>query len=236
MTSTDTTDKVLNKRLINSNETEDTPIIMPGKQTSKESKERILQAAVKLFARQGYGNTGLRELSKEAGVNLAMINYFFGSKKALLKEILDIFFTGYLQVARSELSGKDELACKLRRFIHSSIAFFTTHRDYLLVTISELPHDDPEITEYKANWGKQMVDTMGVLLDSVAADSSIKKTIPPVIFCSTLMSMMASRFLFNPVMEQVQPRQLAEISDENYADIISTIFLHGIEEKIQIGI
>ena len=210
---------------------------MGTKQTSGESRERILQAAVQLFARQGYGNTGLRELSREAGVNLAMVNYFFGSKKALLKEILDIFFTGYLQVARRELSGQDELACKLRRFIHSSITFFTTHRDYLLVTISELPHDDPEITEYKANWGRQMVDIMGVLSDPGGTDlpTKNKQDIPPVIFCSTLMSMMASRFLFKPVMEQVQPGQLAEISDENYADIISTIFLHGIEEKIQLG-
>ena len=210
---------------------------MGTKQTSGESRERILQAAVQLFARQGYGNTGLRELSREAGVNLAMVNYFFGSKKALLKEILDVFFTGYLQVARRELSGQDELACKLRRFIHSSITFFTTHRDYLLVTISELPHDDPEITEYKANWGRQMVDIMGVLSDPDGTDlpTKNKQVIPPVIFCSTLMSMMASRFLFKPVMEQVQPGQLAEISDENYADIISTIFLHGIEEKIQLG-
>ena len=202
---------------------------MLGKQTTKESKERILQAAVKLFARQGYGNTGLRELSKEAGVNLAMINYFFGSKKALLKEILDVFFAGYLQVAHRELSGEDELSGRLRRFIHSSIDFFAAHCDYLLVTISELPHDDPEITEYKAKWGKQMVDTMGVLLDSVAADSSIKKTMPPVIFSSILMSMMASRFLFNPVMQQVQPEEVAELSNERYADIISAIFSHGIE-------
>ena len=202
---------------------------MHGKQISTESKERILQSAVKLFARQGYGNTGLRELSKEAGVNLAMINYFFGSKKALLKEILDVFFAGYLQVAGSELSSEGELSVKLRRFIHSSINFFEAHCDYLLVTISELPHDDPEITEYKAKWGKQMVETIETLLEPVAEDSTMKKSIPPVIFSSILMSMMASRFLFNPVMKQVQPGELAELSNERYADIISAIFSHGIE-------
>ena len=196
---------------------------------SKDSKEHILQAAVKLFARQGYGNTGMRELAKEAGVNLAMINYFYGSKKALLKEILDIFFSGYMQVARSALSGEDVLSIKLDRFIHNSIGFFATHGEYLLVTISELPHDDPEITEHKAKWAKQMVETIGILLESVAVDSKIKTSIPPVIFCSILMSMMSSRFLFKPVMEQVQPEELAEFSDERYADIISTIFSHGIE-------
>ncbi len=196
---------------------------------TKNSKQHILRAAVTLFARQGYGNTGLRELSKEAGVNLAMINYFFGSKKALLKEILDIFFSGYLQVARSELSGEGVFSLKLDRFIRSSIAFFETHAEYLLVTISELPHDDPEITEHKAKWGKQMVETVGMFLDQVVVDSKTETSIPPVIFSSILMSMMASRFLFKSVMEQVQPEELAEFSDERYADIISAIFSHGIE-------
>ncbi len=204
---------------------------MPRKQTSKESKKRILHTAVKLFAKQGYGNTGLRELSQEADVNLAMINYFFGSKKELLKEILDIFFTGYLQVAHDELSRKDELSSKLHRFIHSSITFFATHRNYLLVTIAELPHDDPEITEYKAKWAKQMMETIGLLVDPIMVVSKTPISIPPVIFCSTLTSIMASRFLFSPVMQQVNPGQLTEISDERYADIISAIFLHGVENS-----
>ncbi len=197
----------------------------------QNSKERILHTAVKLFAKQGYGNTGLRELSQKADVNLAMINYFFGSKKELLKEILDIFFTGYLQVARDELSREDELSIKLRRFIHSSITFFATHCNYLLVTISELPHDDPEITEYKAKWAKHMMETIELLLDPNMVISKTQIPIPPVIFCSTLTSIMASRFLFNPVMEQVNPVQLTQISDERYADIISAIFLHGVENS-----
>ncbi len=39
-----------------------------------EPKQRIMDAAIKLFARNGYGSTGMRELAKEADVNLAMIN------------------------------------------------------------------------------------------------------------------------------------------------------------------
>ena len=60
------------------------------------SKVRILNTAVRIFARKGYASTGMRELADGAEVNLAMINYFFGSKKELLKVILERFFTGYL--------------------------------------------------------------------------------------------------------------------------------------------
>ena len=196
------------------------------------SRQRILQAAVSLFAKQGYGNTGLRELAAAAEVNLAMINYFFGSKKALLKEILDIFFSGYIEVAKRELPGQETLPVRLHRFIHGAVEYFASHRDYLLVTITELPHDDPEIIEHKANWGRQMVATVGTYLTVDGEEDTSQAephplAVPPVVFCSLLTSMMASRFLFTPVMEQVQPDQLAAVSTEKYADIISRIFLQG---------
>jgi len=49
----------------------------------QSSKERILATAVKIFARKGYASTGMRELADGADVNLAMINYFFGTKSSL---------------------------------------------------------------------------------------------------------------------------------------------------------
>ncbi len=198
------------------------------------SKERILQAAVELFSRRGYGNTGLRELAALADVNLAMINYFYGSKKALLKEILDMFFSGYLEIARSELLGNAPPLTRLDKFIHKVVTFFSENSEYLLVTITELPHEDPEITEHKALWGKQMIATVKEFLDSVDLDSEIAELAVPVLFCSTLTSMMASKFLFNPVMAQVQPERLASVTLDDYADLVSKIFLQGLGSFIKI--
>jgi AcrR family transcriptional regulator len=55
----------------------------------RNTKERILDAGERLFALQGYGNTSLRALTAEAGVNLAAVNYHFGSKEALLRAIFE---------------------------------------------------------------------------------------------------------------------------------------------------
>jgi AcrR family transcriptional regulator len=49
--------------------------------------ERILNAAEKLFAQHGHDGTTLREITKAAGVNLAAVNYHFGSKQALYTEV-----------------------------------------------------------------------------------------------------------------------------------------------------
>jgi len=56
---------------------------------SEETRERIVRAAEVLFAREGYAATSLRHITSEAGVNLAAVNYHFGSKENLLGEILD---------------------------------------------------------------------------------------------------------------------------------------------------
>ncbi len=53
-----------------------------------DTKTRILDAAEKLFARQGFDATSLRMLTREAEVNLASVNYHFGSKEELIKAVI----------------------------------------------------------------------------------------------------------------------------------------------------
>ena len=48
-----------------------------------------MDAAEKLFARRGFHGTSLREITGEAGVDLALVNYHFGGKKQLLAEVVD---------------------------------------------------------------------------------------------------------------------------------------------------
>ncbi len=57
--------------------------------SSVDTKERILNAAERLFGEHGFAGTSLRAITKEAGVNLAAIHYHFGSKEALLLAALD---------------------------------------------------------------------------------------------------------------------------------------------------
>ena len=53
-----------------------------------ETKERVLDAAEKLFAEQGYAATSLRSIVAAAGANLAAIHYHFHSKEALLEAVI----------------------------------------------------------------------------------------------------------------------------------------------------
>jgi AcrR family transcriptional regulator len=53
------------------------------------TKERILDAAERLFAEKGFAQTSLRDITTEAGVNLAAVNYHFHSKDALITAMFE---------------------------------------------------------------------------------------------------------------------------------------------------
>ena len=52
-----------------------------------DKQEHILEIAERLFASNGFAGTSVRDIAKEAEVNLAMISYYFGSKEKLLAAI-----------------------------------------------------------------------------------------------------------------------------------------------------
>jgi len=54
---------------------------------SVSTKDRILGAAEALFARRGFDGASLRQLTTAAGVNLAAVNYHFGSKEKLVEQV-----------------------------------------------------------------------------------------------------------------------------------------------------
>lgn len=62
----------------------------------EQSRERLMHAALQLFAHQGYAKTSTREIAEAAGTNLAAISYYFGDKAGLYRAV---FF---------EMQGKPE--------------------------------------------------------------------------------------------------------------------------------
>ena len=126
------------------------------------------------------------------------MNYFFCSKKHLLMEILDTFFAEFLTIARIELTADGELEKRLEQFITRSIRFFARRKDYLLIALTDLHHDDAEIIEDKAMWGRQMIEIME---QSVCGSKGLN--IAPKLITPLLTSMMASQFLFSPVIERI---------------------------------
>lgn len=75
-------------------------------QENRDTKDRILDTAERLFGERGFDATSLRAITSEAGVNLAAVHYHFGSKDSLIEAV----FTRRLQpLNRQRLVELDEL-------------------------------------------------------------------------------------------------------------------------------
>ncbi|MFW6180066.1 MAG: TetR/AcrR family transcriptional regulator, partial [Desulfohalobiaceae bacterium] len=93
----------------------------------------ILEAAIKIFARQGYFNSTISQIAREAGVADGTIYLYFKNKD----DILDNFFsykTGQVfSRFKQEVDSAEHALDKLRNLIHRQLAEFETNRDMAIV-------------------------------------------------------------------------------------------------------
>lgn len=68
-----------------------------------DTMTRILDSAEELFAERGFAETSLRTITAHAQVNLAAVNYHFGSKKELIQAVFARFLTPFSQKLSKEL-------------------------------------------------------------------------------------------------------------------------------------
>ena len=91
-----------------------------------ETRTRILDAAEELFMQQGFGGTSMRLLTTKAGVNLAAVNYHFGSKDALIEAVfrrrLDPMNTARIAALDEiEAAGTPSTEAIIRAFVGQSL-------------------------------------------------------------------------------------------------------------------
>ena len=76
--------------------------------------DRILDAAEVEFAAHGFVETSVRTITAKAKVNLAAVNYHFGSKKGLIQAVTDRFLDPLTQHLQVQLNAYEESANKIR--------------------------------------------------------------------------------------------------------------------------
>lgn len=120
-----------------------------------DKREKILQAAEKLFVENGFEGTSVRDLAKEASVNLAMISYYFGSKEKLLGAIVEhksVLFKSILD----EINQDDTLDAfqKMEKSVSLYVDRILSNRKFHLMLYRELS------LEQRQDLHEEIVDIM----------------------------------------------------------------------------
>lgn len=89
----------------------------------KNSREKIVKAAVSLFNSNGYSGTSIRDIAEQAKVNIATIAYHFENKLGLLEHCFTSFFEQYIKIMEEEydaigLGAKECLKQTVAKLLH----------------------------------------------------------------------------------------------------------------------
>src|ERR1700744_1467320 len=83
-----------------------------------DKKDHILDVAEKVFSDKGFDGASTRLISSEAGVNMAMLNYYFGSKEGLFLAIFDRKISSFQSILQN-IGNDDTISSwdKMDRYI-----------------------------------------------------------------------------------------------------------------------
>ncbi|NME71488.1 TetR/AcrR family transcriptional regulator [Flammeovirga aprica] len=81
----------------------------------KNNREHVLKVATKLISQKGFDGASTRDIAQTAKVSQGMINYYFGSKENLLKEILTNY-SKQIHAVMTELNNSDKEGIEFLKF------------------------------------------------------------------------------------------------------------------------
>lgn len=115
----------------------------------RNRREEILEAVVRLTARQGVVGASVRQIASEAGVTEGAVYRHFENKEDLCRRAYQRIVEDMAVEKERILHSRAPLATKLRDWIGATYDYFDRYPEaftYVLLTDHEFPHDDSDIT------------------------------------------------------------------------------------------
>jgi len=195
-------------------------------QEKKAAKNRILNTAVSLFAVRGYASVGIREIAREADVNISMVSYYFGGKVGILGEIVETFWESY----HNQIVKAMEKGCTPEEKVHaitvSMVDYVRDQRELAMVAFHTMPLEIPELAEIKRKSLTQIMESVKSLISSLGLDTEDLE-----LFCvigPVIMSLIITHFHLKDFQAKLFNISFNEKFYERYKKIIATLLLEGI--------
>ncbi|MCF0071003.1 TetR/AcrR family transcriptional regulator [Dyadobacter sp. CY261] len=162
------------------------------------TEEKIKEAASIVFTKKGYGNARTRDIAEEAGINLALLNYYFRSKEKLFQIIMAERIDKLFGVLGPILNdGSTTLDEKLEKITESYINMLLEHPDLPIFVLSEIRNNPEQLSNrFQARRN---------LTESVFIKQLIERRsdINPFHFLMNLLGMNLFPFVAKPVLQPI---------------------------------
>ena len=149
-----------------------------GKRTG-DKRERILRAAVKVFARTGFHATRVSEVAKAAGVADGTIYLYFKSKEELLVSLFEDRVHKLLGFMREELQKQPTATAKLRKVIEMQLGLLEGERDLAEVVTVILRQSTKLMKEFAAPHFPEYLDAIAKIVVEGQQRGELRKDVSP---------------------------------------------------------
>lgn len=143
-------------------------------QPDNQSEKAILSAARNVFTRKGYAAARMDDIAKEAGINRALLHYYFRSKERMFdiifKQRIKEFFSGLASIMFSDLTLID----KIKAIVEHDIDMISAQPDLPIFIMQELTQNPQRLIDYAHGAGADPGLMMKTLNAQIKEASGVK--------------------------------------------------------------
>jgi len=145
---------------------------------SDDKRRKILQAAVKVFARKGYFAARVSEIARKAGVADGTIYLYFRNKEDILVSLFDEVMQEHLRSAERELGAVEGAPARLRVVAEHHLRSMGGNRDLAVVFQVELRQSTKFMERFTASWLQQYFAILDKVIEEGQQEGSLRADLP----------------------------------------------------------
>lgn len=194
-----------------------------------EKQIQIIATAEKLFAHKGFDGTSVRDIAEEAGINIAMISYYFGSKEKLMQALFEER-TNEIKLKVETLLKDDSLQPieKIWVIVHDYVQKVLNRQQFYKIMVCEqMLEKNPVITELLSELKKKNASLIEKLIRDGQEKGAFKKDIDLVFLMNTMVGTVTHTFI-----NQKHYRfynNLESLSDEAFHELLKEKIINHIK-------
>jgi TetR/AcrR family transcriptional regulator len=172
----------------------------------EESRAAILQAAVREFSREGVAGARTDAIARAAGVNKALLYYYFKDKETLYAAVLDQVFEGLSQSIQKALSSDLPPREKLLAYVGAHFDYIASHPLYPRITQGEMMRAARGATPQLKRIAKQYFVPLFRKVAAVIEEGQVTgdfRPVDPLHFVPSMIAIIVFHFTNAPVLRMV---------------------------------
>ncbi len=185
---------------------------------SGQAEKKIIEAATAVFTEKGKDGARMQEIADKAGINKALLHYYFRSKNKLFQIVFIYQFKKLIANIFSAVDDDDNFYNFLQTFVSGYIKYVGPRKNLLRFVIWEIGRENPEaFSNIKSAFTEQGYNDNPIIQKTKQAIKSGQiKAIDPVHFTLSLLSMCVFPFITYQFIGKLIPG--ADIENPDFLD------------------